>query len=123
MKKHIIEKAKPIVSKFPEPQWDKCYVMFCPKTGEYFIDIKKAELGEIVAAALSNNKKPADAVCDLCLQTTTDINFAFRAQRNPEEFCKLADKLSNMSEKEWIVVQCGTTVVPRGLYLSKSKNK
>lgn len=27
------------------------------------------------------------------------------------------------TDKEWVVIQCITTVVPRGLYLSKSENK
>ena len=123
MKKHIIEKAQSIVSRFPEPQWDKCYLMFCPETGEYFVDMTPANIGELVAAALTDKKSPSEAVCDKCLLTTKDINFAFRAQHKPEEFCKLADKLGDITDKEWIVVQCNTTVVPRGLYLSKSKNK
>lgn len=123
MKKHIIEKARSIVSKFPEPQWETCYLMFCPENGEYFVDVTPANVSKLVATALTEKKSPCEAICDKCLRTTKDINFAFRAQHKPEEFCKLADKLSDITDKEWIVVQCITTVVPRGLYLSKSKNK
>lgn len=126
MKKHVIEKASSIVSKFQEPQLETCYIMFCPETGEYFVDITPADTGAIAAAlldALKDNKNPGEAISAKCLLTTKDINFAFRAQHRPENFCKLADKLKDITEKEWVVIQCITTVIPRGLYLSKSENK
>lgn len=121
MKKHVIEKANSIVSKFQEPKLETCYLMFCPETGEFFVDITPANTSKLVAAALTDN--PSEAICAKCLLTTPDINFAFRAQHRPEDFCKLANKLKDITEKEWVVVQCITTVVPRGLYLSKSENK
>lgn len=126
MKKHIIEKTNSIVSKFPEPQLETCYLMFCPETSEFFLDITPADTGAIAAAlldALKNNKNPGEAISAKHLLTTKDINFAFRAQHRPEGFCKLADKLKGITDKEWVVIQCITTVVPRRLYLSKSENK
>lgn len=123
MKKHIIEKAQSIVSKLPEPKLDKCYVMFCPETGEFFVDSKPTSVEDIVKQAISEKKSVVKMINSTCLLTTPDINYAFRAQTNPEEFCKLADKLSNMSEKKWYVIQCHTTCVPMGMFLSKEERK
>ena len=123
MKKHIIEKANSIVSKFPEPQLDKCYVMFCPETGEFLVDAKLSSVEDIVKQAISENKSVAETLHSICLETTPDINFAFRAQKNPEEFCKMAKKISDLSEKKWYVIQCHTTCVPMGMFLSKKERE
>lgn len=105
MKKEHIKRAQFVVSKLPEPKLDKCYVMFCPETGEFYIDI--------TPASGSGTR----------LSTTMDMNFAFHAQTNPEEFCQLAKIISDLSEKKWYVIQCHTTCVPMGMFLSKKERE
>lgn len=108
MKKEHIKHAQFVVSKLPEPKLDKCYVMFCPETGEFFVDANTASV---------------ETLNSVCLETTTDINFAFRAQKNPEEFCQMAKIISDLSEKKWYVIQCHTTCVPMGMFLSKKERE
>lgn len=105
MKKEHIKRAQLVVSKLPEPKLEKCYVMFCPETGEFYIDISPTSGGETR------------------LSSTRDMNFAFRAQTNPEAFCEFAKKISEISEKKWCVIQCHTTCVPMGMFLSKEERK
>lgn len=105
MKKEHIKRAHSVASKLPEPKLEKCFVMFCPETGEFFVDI---------------NSTSGD---ETRLDTTTEMNFAFRAQTNPEMFSQLAQKISNFSEKKWYVIQCHTTCVPMGMFLPKEERK
>lgn len=105
MKKEHIKNAQLVVAKLPEPKLEKCYVMFCPETGEFFVDTKK----------ISGDKTRLDSI--------PNMNFAFRAQTNPEAFCQLAKKISNLSGKKWCVIQCHTTCVPMGMFLSKEERK
>ena len=123
MKKEHIKHAQFVVSKLPEPKLDKCYVMFCPETGEFFVDAKPASVEDIVKQAISEKKSVVETLNSMCLGTTTDINFAFRAQHRPEEFCKFADKLKGITDKEWVVIQCITTCVPMGRFLSKKERE
>lgn len=123
MEKHVIEKAQLVISKLPEPKLDKCYVMFCPETGEFFVDAKTASVEDIVKQAISEKKSVAETLHSMCLGTTTDINFAFREQTNPEEFCHMAKRISDLSEKKWYVIQCHTTCVPMGIFLSKKERE
>lgn len=123
MKKEHIKQAQAIVSKLPEPKLEKCYVMFCPETGEFFVDAKPASVDDIVKQAMSKKESVVEMINSTCLLTTTDINFAFRAQTNPDAFCELAKRLSDLSEKKWRVIQCHTTCVPMGMFLSKEERK
>lgn len=123
MKKEHIKHAQLVVSKLPEPKLEKCYVMFCPETGEFFVDAKPTSIDEVVKQALSEKKSVVEIMNSTCLKTTTDINFAFRAQTNPDAFCELAKRISNLSEKKWYVIQCHTTCVPMGLFLSREERK
>ena len=123
MKKEHIKHAQFVVSKLPEPKLDKCYVMFCPETGEFFVDAKADSVEDIVKQAISEKKSVAETLHSMCLDTTTDINFAFRAQKNPEEFCHMAKRISDLSEKKWYVIQCHTTCVPMGMFLSKKERE
>lgn len=123
MKKEHIKHAQFVVSKLPEPKLDKCYVMFCPETGEFFVDAKPASVEDIAKQAISEKKSVVETLNSMCLGTTTDINFAFRAQKNPDAFCQLAERISNLSEKKWYVIQCHTTCVPMGMFLSKKERE
>lgn len=105
MKKEHIKRAQLVVSKLPEPKLEKCYVMFCPETGEFYVDINPTSGGE------------------MRLSATTDMNFAFRAQTNPDAFCELAKRISDFSGKKWRVIQCHTTCIPKGLFLPKEERK
>lgn len=123
MKKEHIKHAQFVVSKLPEPKLEKCYVMFCPETGEFFVDAKPTSIDDVVKQAMSEKKSVVEIMNSTCLESTTDINFAFRAQTNPDAFCELAKRISNLSEKKWYVIQCHTTCVPMGMFLSKEERK